>query len=86
MASLWTVGDEPTRALMSRFYENLWSRGLTAQAPLWEAQLHMLREARSHPTRGGDRRGGAPLDRDRANARLIAPYHRAAFVLSTDRP
>src|SRR5512135_3798916 len=43
VASLWSVGDEPTRVLMGRFYDNLWRKGLTPRAALREAQLYMLR-------------------------------------------
>ncbi len=56
VASLWSVGDKPTQALMARFYENLWRKNLPPPAALREAQLYMLREGLD---RGGLSRTGA---------------------------
>jgi CHAT domain-containing protein/Tfp pilus assembly protein PilF len=78
VASLWTVKDEPTRALMARFYENLWQNKQTPRAAFHEAQLQMLRE--------GFGRGGKPIPDDRARPTRMPPFYWAAFVLSTDRP
>jgi CHAT domain-containing protein len=78
VASLWTVVDEPTRALMARFYENLWRNKQSPRAALREAQLHMLRE--------GYGRGLIPLPDEPARRKSVPPFYWAAFVLSTDRP
>ena len=45
-ASLWKVDDEATAALMSRFYEGIFKRGLTPAAALREAQIAMRNEKR----------------------------------------
>jgi CHAT domain-containing protein len=80
VASLWKIGDEPTRALMARFYENLWRKGQPPAAALREAQLSMLR--------GGLWRGvgGIKRETDGPVSDRLPPLYWAAFVLSTDRP
>ena len=46
VASLWEVGDRATAELMTRFYEALLRRHLTAAAALREAQLEMAHDPR----------------------------------------
>jgi CHAT domain-containing protein/tetratricopeptide (TPR) repeat protein len=77
VASLWKVDDTPTQKLMSRFYENLWRRKMTAAGALREAQLYMLRE--------GLKRGLVDLDAQPGpGPKHVPPYYWAAFVLSGD--
>ncbi len=76
VASLWSVTDIATQNLMSRFYEQLWRKGLPPREALRAAQLEMLRE--------GYKRDLVPLDEERKAGR-VPPYYWAAFVLSTDR-
>ena len=42
ISSLWRIGDLATRRLMSRFYENLWVRGLSPPDAMRSAQLSLL--------------------------------------------
>jgi CHAT domain-containing protein/Tfp pilus assembly protein PilF len=77
IASLWKVDDERTRALMSRFYENLWRKGQPAAEALRGAQLSMLR--------GDLGRGSLKREASEPKSDRLPPYYWAAFVLSTDR-
>jgi CHAT domain-containing protein/tetratricopeptide (TPR) repeat protein len=75
IASLWKVGDEPTRALMARFYENLWRKGHPPAQALREAQLAMLK---------GDLGRGLRREADAPKSDRAPPFYWAAFVLSGD--
>ena len=46
VSSLWRVPDEPTRRLMTRFYENLLHRDMGKLEALREAQLWLIAENR----------------------------------------
>jgi CHAT domain-containing protein/tetratricopeptide (TPR) repeat protein len=84
VASFWTVDDEQTRALMARFYENLWTKRLGRLEALREAQLWMLRGGGQ--AEAARRRGLEPLEEKSTAARRgpTANVDWAAFVLSGD--
>ena len=78
VAALWDVNDLKTRALMTRFYENLWGKQMGKLEALREAQLWMLREGRA--------RGLVPRAEGLSPGRSdrVPPFYWAAFVLSGD--
>jgi CHAT domain-containing protein/Tfp pilus assembly protein PilF len=72
LASLWSVGDESTADLMTRFYRHL-RAGKTKDDALRTAQLELIRTSPSRETARG------PATRASAH-----PYHWAAFQLIGD--
>lgn len=75
ICTLWKVDDEGTRALITRFYENMWTRGMPKLQALREAQVWMLNEGKVRGLQAVA--GEKPVSR-------IPPYYWAAFVLSGD--
>ena len=77
VATLWTVSDDASRALMIDFYDNLWNKKLSKLEALRQAQLKMLREG----IQRGVVRDDLPAT---AKPRRLPPYYWAPFVLSGD--
>ncbi len=75
ICTLWKVDDEGTRALITRFYENMWTRGMPKLQALREAQVWMLNET--------EVRGLSVVPNEKPASR-IPPYYWAGFVISGD--
>ena len=83
VASRWAVPDDPTAALMARFYRNLWEKHLPTAEALREAQLWVL----NHPTEAGATRGlsfGAAATAPAAAPARSSPRAWAGWGLSGD--
>jgi len=93
VASLWTVDDDATAALMNLFYHHLWEKGETPLEALHHAQLELYRNPSSIPTLARGVRAGdfsetvqvvtkPPADPKAPPKRAAAVKDWAAFVLS----
>jgi CHAT domain-containing protein len=91
VASLWSVDDAATKALMVAFYTNLWEKKLPKLEALRQAQLTMLHD---YEPQAGKLRGPGSVtsvDPDKLAAakeiggtRSLSPFYWASFVLSGD--
>ncbi|MGC8643993.1 MAG: CHAT domain-containing tetratricopeptide repeat protein [Isosphaeraceae bacterium] len=85
VASLWSVEDSSTRALMTEFYRNLWTKKLPRLESLRQAQLALIRQYRQRGTGHSTTRPAAPRDAGKDSvADQLPPLFWAGFVLSGD--
>src|SRR5262249_10938312 len=78
VTSLWAVGDQPTKELMTAFYARLWDR----KKPLGKAEA--LAGAQRLMLKEGLKRGMVRRDKiDDKDAR-VPPFYWAAFVVAGD--
>ncbi len=84
VASQWMVPDASTSVLMSRFYSNLWRKGMTRVEALREAQLFLLNHGVRHPdvVRGLTLPSGTSTMKARDGR--LPPLYWAAWSLSGD--
>src|SRR5581483_9358176 len=79
IASLWKLDDKATQQLMSRFYDNLWTKRLGKLEALRQAQLSMLRDELRGP---GSTQPLDPAKKATAQRAGLPPFYWAGFVLS----
>jgi CHAT domain-containing protein/Flp pilus assembly protein TadD len=79
VTSLWKVDDVQTRALMERFYTNLWNKELPRAEALREAQLWLLRGGMARDARLRPKPGDVAPP-----VKKLQPHYWAAFILSGD--
>ncbi|MEH1860855.1 MAG: CHAT domain-containing protein [Nostoc sp.] len=83
VASLWSVNDAGTAALMTKFYENLKTAPIKAEA-LRQAQVAMVKGqiyVKDGQVQGLGIVGNLPLPADSADESLIHPYYWAGFTM-----
>ncbi|MEH1789146.1 MAG: CHAT domain-containing protein [Nostoc sp.] len=83
VASLWSVNDAGTAALMTKFYENLKTAPIKAEA-LREAQVAMAKGqiyVKDGQVQGLGVVGNLPLPADSADESLTHPYYWAGFTM-----
>ncbi|MEH2128755.1 CHAT domain-containing protein [Nostoc sp.] len=83
VASLWSVNDAGTAALMTKFYQNLKTAPIKAEA-LRQAQIAMLKGqiyVKDGQVQGLGVVGNLPLPADSADESLMHPYYWAGFTM-----
>ncbi|MHC5595838.1 MAG: CHAT domain-containing protein [Nostoc sp.] len=83
VASLWSVNDAGTAALMTKFYENLKTAPIKAEA-LRQAQVAMAKGQiyiKDGQVQGLGVVGNLPLPADSADESLMHPYYWAGFTM-----
>ncbi|MEH1974835.1 MAG: CHAT domain-containing protein [Nostoc sp.] len=83
VASLWSVNDAGTAALMTKFYENLKTASIKAEA-LRQAQVAMAKGQiyiKNGQVQGLGVVGNLPLPADSADESLTHPYYWAGFTM-----
>lgn len=83
VASLWSVNDAGTAALMTKFYENLKTAPIKAEA-LRQAQVAMVKGqifVKDGQVQGLGVVGNLPLSADSVDESLMHPYYWAGFTM-----